>query len=227
MDFVITLYISIAYLPQQRRAVIVYCGSDSEGKRYPACLAIYDNYERIEKAGEKKPKKTLSLLGAKIEEPTYASPVGSQGSASPGANGTAFEKACQFLVISPNEVNEFRSESGDMKVHWLKLLTLLTMFPHSVIPEEPSINPINEGFKCKLVANNYGAGKLHKPQSLSVCVCVCVCVCVSLFCFCKCVCCVWHAWALVGCVISKAMEIHYTWGELGPTLSFPSHPPFS
>lgn len=136
----------------------MYCGSETEGKQNSACIALYDHYENVERAGEKKPKKVLQLQGAKIEEPTYSSPVGSQGSPSP--SGTSLEKACQFLVILQNETHEFRTESGDMKVHWLKLLTLLTMFPHSVIPEEPSSNPISEGFRFKLQATSYNAGML-------------------------------------------------------------------
>ena len=154
--------------PTQRRAVIVFCGSENDGKQYSACMALYDNYENVERAGDKKPKKVIYLLGAKIEEPTYSSPVGSQGS--PGSGGTPLEKACQFLVIHSNEVNEFRSESGDMKVHWLKLLTLLTMFPYSVIPEEPSANPISEGFRYKLDPKSYGAGMpLHRLRLMCVC----------------------------------------------------------
>lgn len=151
--------------------MIVYCGSETDGKLYSAYLTLYDNYENIERAGNKKPKKIIYLQGAKIEEPTYSSPVSSQGSPS-GTNGTSLEKACQFLVVHQNEVNEFRSESGDMKVHWLKLLTLLTMFPHSVIPDEPTVNPISEGFRYKLDPKAYGAGKLS-PSACSVCVCVC------------------------------------------------------
>ena len=153
--------------------MIVYCGSENDGQLHSACMAIYDNYERVEKAGDKKPKKVLSLLGAKVEEPTYSSPVGSQNS-SPSSSGTPQEKACQFLVIHSNETNEFRSESGDMKVHWLKLLTLLTMFPHSVIPEEPSSNPISEGFRYKLDPKSYGAGVCVFFFFWSV-VCVSVC----------------------------------------------------
>ena len=125
-----------------------------------------------------------------MEEPTYSSPVGSQGS-SPRLNSTALEKACQFLVIQPDEVHEFRSDSGDMKVHWLKLLTLLAMFPHSVIPQEPSSNPISEGFRYKLDPKSYGAG---------VCLCV-VCVCVCL------------------CILEQVFVCVCRWGECMLTLS--------
>ena len=130
----------------------MYCGSVNDGKQHSACLALYNDYERVEMAGDKKPKKILQLVGAKIEEPTYASPVGSNGSPTPP------DKACQFLVILAKETHGFQCQSTDLKVHWFKLLTLLTMFPHSVIPEEPSTNPISEVFRYKLDAKAYRAG---------------------------------------------------------------------
>lgn len=139
--------------------MLVYCGSDVEGKTQSACIAIYDNYDQVERIGEKtkKPKKVIQLYGAKIEEPMYASPVGSNGTSPSSSN----QSACQFLVILTNEVNEFRSDSSDTKVHWLKLLTLLAMFPHSAIPEEPRSNPISESFRYKLDPKAYGAGRLR------------------------------------------------------------------
>lgn len=128
-------------------------------------MAIYDNYEHVEKLGEKnkKPKKVIQLLGAKIEEPTYASPVGSHGT-SPSSSGLTADKECQFLVILTSEVSEFRCDSADTKVHWIKLLTLLTMFPTSAIPEEPRSNPIRESFRYKLDPKIYGAGRLYIPH---------------------------------------------------------------
>lgn len=138
----------------------MFCGSDVDGKRQSACIAIYDNYEQVEKIGEKnkKPKKVIQLQGAKIEEPMYASPVGSHGTSPTSSN----QSSCQFLVILTNEVNEFQSDCSDTKVHWLKLLTLLAMFPHSAIPEEPRSNPIRESFRYKLDPKNYCAGRPFK-----------------------------------------------------------------
>lgn len=137
--------------------MIVFCGSENDGQTHSACLALYDEYERVEKLGEKKPKKVIQLVGAKIEEPTYVSPVGSHGS-SPSSSSQSTNKSCQFLVMLTNEVNEFQADSGDTQIHWIKLLTLLTMFPHSVIPEEPSSNPISGSFRYKLDPKTYGAG---------------------------------------------------------------------
>lgn len=137
----------------------MHCGSDVDGKTQSACIAIYDNYDQVEKIGEKtkKPKKVIQLQGAKIEEAMYASPVGSHGTSPSSSN----QSSCLFLVILTNEVSEFRSDSPDTKVHWLKLLTLLAMFPYSPIPEEPRSNPISESFRYKLDPKSYGAGELH------------------------------------------------------------------
>ena len=135
--------------------MIVYCGSETDGQLYSAIIALFDDYERVERYAEKKPRKVIQLADAKIEESTYSSPVGSHGTPPSGSNGTPPDK---FLVVLANEVHEFQAESESMKVHWLKLLTLLTMFPHSVIPEEPAQNPISEGFRYKLDPRNYGAG---------------------------------------------------------------------
>ena len=136
----------------------MYCGNEVEGKQTSACLILYDNYENAEKLGEKKAKKIIQLAGAKIEEPTYASPVGSHGT-SPGSSSSLTDKSCHFLVMEKNEFHEFQCDSADMKVHWLKLLTLLAMFPYSVIPEEPQLNPISESFRAKLDPKLYGAGE--------------------------------------------------------------------
>ena len=135
----------------------MYCGNEIDGKQTSACITLYENYENAEKLGEKKAKKIIQLAGAKIEEPTYVSPVGSHGS--PGANSSSAEKASQLLVIEKNEVHELQCDSSETKVHWLKLLTLLTMFPYSVIPEEPQLNPISESFRAKLDPKLYGAGE--------------------------------------------------------------------
>ena len=126
-----------------------------EGKQTSACLILYENAANL---GEKTAKKILQLAGAKIKEPTYASPVGSHGT-SPGASSSVTDTSCHFLVMEKNEVHEFQCDSAAMKVHWLKLLTLLAMFPYSVIPEEPQLNPISESFRAKLNSKLYGAGE--------------------------------------------------------------------
>ena len=38
----------------KRRAIIVNCGSVNDSKQHSACLALYDDYERVENAGEEK-----------------------------------------------------------------------------------------------------------------------------------------------------------------------------
>ena len=131
----------------------MYCGNDVEGKQTSACLILYDNYENVEKLGEKKAKKIIDLASAKIEEPTCASPVGSHGT-SPRSSSSLTDKSCRFLVMETNGVHEFQCASADMKVQWLKLLTRLAMFPYSVIPEEPQLNP-----ESKLDPKLYGGGE--------------------------------------------------------------------
>ena len=133
----------------------MYCGHAVEGQQTSACLILYNNYEKL---GEKKAKKIIQLAGAKIEEPTYTSPVGSHGT-SPGSSSSLTDTSCHFLVMEKNEVHEFQCDSADRTVHWLKLLTLLAMFPYSVIPEEPQLNPISESFRAKLNPKLYGAGE--------------------------------------------------------------------
>ena len=133
---------------------MVFCGSESGDKRNSACLALYEDYEKI---GEKKPKKVIQLVGAKIEEPAVVTPVGSHGTP-PSSSSIQSEKTHQFMVILSSEVSEFRADCESTKLHWMKLLTLLTMFPHSVIPPEPTSNPISESFRYKLDAKAYGAG---------------------------------------------------------------------
>ena len=143
----------------------MFCGSESEDKsedkRNSACLALYKDYEKVDKIGENKPEKVIQLhvhvVGAKIEEPAVVSPVGSHGT--PPSSSSISEKTHQFLVIKSSEVSEFRADCESTKLHWMKLLILLTMFPHSVIPAEPTSNPISESFRSKLDAKAYGAGE--------------------------------------------------------------------
>ena len=110
-----------------------------------------------------KPKKVIDLCGAKIEESGIISPVGSANtiSASPSSGSLSGAQCHQFVVILSSESNEFRADAENTKLHWVKLLTLLTMFPYSVIPEEPKSNPISEGFRVKLDPRNFNAGKKH------------------------------------------------------------------
>jgi len=67
------------------------------------------------------------------------------------------EVATSFLVIV-SVVNEFRATSKNMQHHWVKLLNWLTVFPYSVILEEPTCNPIT---KAELDTKYFGAGKFY------------------------------------------------------------------
>ena len=74
-----------------------------------------------------------------------------------GTQGTALHS---FQIATPNETHEFRTDSENDRLRWMKLLGLLVMFPYSTIPEEPQNNPIKESFRCKLDPTQYGAGML-------------------------------------------------------------------
>jgi len=65
-----------------------------------------------------------------------------------------------FQIATPNETHEFRTDSENDRLRWMKLLGLLVMFPYSTTPEEPQNNPIKKSFRCKLIPTQYGAGML-------------------------------------------------------------------
>ena len=131
---------------------------------WPADLGLFDSLQKLQENWRAESKKIIQLAGAKITEPTHASPVEWHGSPSLLA-----ERASQLLVLEKNKVQRFRCDSSATKVEWLNLLTLLTMFPYSVIPEEPQQNPFSELFRTKLDPKLYGAGE-----------CVCVSPCCSI-----------------------------------------------
>ena len=132
--------------------MILFCGNECEDRRNSACLALYEDYEKVDKIGEKKPKKVIELVGAKIEEPAIDSPHGTP----PSSSSVRSEKTHQFLVIQSSDVSEFRADCESTKLCWMKLFALLTMFLHSTIPAEPSSS---ESFCFKLDAKAYGAGE--------------------------------------------------------------------
>lgn len=170
----------------QKRVVIAYCGSTTK-KQHSALLQLFEDYEKVLKPGQK-PKKGIELANAKINNVSTGSPSGSQNnspaytptlansspspspsprnsitlSTSPnvqslGTQGTALHS---FQIATPNETHEFRTDSENDRLRWMKLLGLLVMFPYSTIPEEPQNNPIKESFRCKLDPTQYGAGML-------------------------------------------------------------------
>lgn len=151
---------------------MLFCGSQSEGKNHSATLHLHGDY--TDKPGQK-PKKTLELAKAKIDSGS-ASPPGSHSNSpyntmsmspytgsppfgtSPSYASTGVQQYV-FQVVLPNETNEFKAESEDDRLKWIKLLGLLIMFPHSVIPEEPASSPIKESFRVKLDPKFYHAGE--------------------------------------------------------------------
>jgi len=162
-------------------------GNSEGGKSVSAQIQIYEDYEKIEKPGSK-PKSIIRLDGAKIESsyttppnsnnnsPAYASTLlnthgqvissspisagsGSQGSSVPSSSGVAEATYAFTVLTSNNELNEFRTDSENDRLRWVKLLQLLVMYPFSPIPEEPQINPIKDSFRQALEARQYNASK--------------------------------------------------------------------
>ena len=172
----------------QKKVVGAFCGlgnSEANKSSISAQIQIFDDYEKIEKPGFK-PKNFIRLENAKIESsyfspstsntnsPAYsstiaspqggmrlsASPSPSVGSASSQSSAINGSELYAFTVATSNgEVHEFRTESENDRLRWVKLLQLLVMYPFSLIPEEPSTNPIKDNFRQALEAKQYGAGE--------------------------------------------------------------------
>ena len=68
-------------------------------------------------------------------------------------NSTASVSIEVSWVMLTNEMNEFQAHSRRSQDQ-----TFNTMFPHSVILDELSSNPIRDSFRKKLDAKTYGAG---------------------------------------------------------------------
>ena len=163
-------------------------GNSEGGKSISAQIQIYEDYEKIEKPGSK-PKGTIKLDGAKIESsyatppnsntnsPAYASTLlnshgqvnlssspisggsGSQNGSAPSSSSLAEATYAFTVLTSNNELHEFRTDSENDRLRWVKLLQLLVMYPFSPIPEEPKVNPIKDSFRQVLEAKQYNASK--------------------------------------------------------------------
>ncbi len=158
--------------------------SAETGKNISAQILIFDDYEKAEKP-RCKPKNSIRLEGAKIDSsysspsasntssPAYSSAVTSpQGgirlSASPSpstsSQGNSAPELYAFTVATSNgDVHEFKTESENDRLRWVKLLQLLVMYPFSPIPEEPKPNPVKDSFRKTLEAQKFGASKwIHR-----------------------------------------------------------------
>lgn len=177
------------FLTLQKRAVTAYCGINSleQNPKTPCSqMQLYEDYEKVEKPGQK-PKNTIKLEEAKIDS-SYSNPssaysstissphggvrlsVSPSGYSSSGSgsgvvgsgsgSGTVSSGVHMFSVTTKSgEVHEFRTETENERLRWVKLLQLLVMFPRSSIPEEPKSNPIKDTFRLRLEAVQYGASK--------------------------------------------------------------------
>ncbi len=146
-----------------------------------AQIHVCEDYEKMGKPGSK-PKNSIKLDGAKIESssstpptshtnsPAYGSTTlavngGLKLSSSPASlpssqNGTPGDYYAFIVATSNGEVHEFRTDTENERLRWVKLLQLLVMYPYSIIPEEPETNPISNRFRQTLEAKQYGAGML-------------------------------------------------------------------
>ena len=168
----------------QKRVVTAYCGAvdaGANGKSAVAQLTLNDDYEKVEKPGQK-PKSMIPLEGAKIDYggSAYSSPSRMSASPSPSPHGSlggsgsgliigsgsgsgtisSGGNMCAFTVITQNgETHEFMTESENDRLRWVKLLTLLVMFPYSTIPDEPKNMPIKDSLRSRLDPEKYNAGR--------------------------------------------------------------------
>lgn len=96
-----------------------------------------------------------------VSPPNSASSGSGSGSGLVGSgSGTVASSVHSFSVITKNgEINEFRTETENERIRWVRLLQLLVMFPFSLIPDEPRTNPIKDTFRLRLDAVKYGASK--------------------------------------------------------------------
>ena len=177
-----------------------YCGvgaGENGGKTAVAILTVNEDNDKVEKPGQK-PKNMISLEGANIEcsyTSNSASGVYSNAgrlSASPSpsphnsgsgiitsgsgsGSGIIISNQMQhpFSVVTKNgDVHEFRSESDNERLRWVKLLQLLIMFPFSTIPDEPTTKPFRESLRSSnLDPKKYGAG-IQVIVIGKICVCI-------------------------------------------------------
>lgn len=168
-----------------------YCGhtGGSDGVAIVAQLTINEDYEKVEKPGQK-PKSMIPLEGAKIEcsyisgganGTVYSNPSRMSASPSPSPHGSSLGGSGSgsitgsgsgtissaggsytFSITTQNgDLHEFLSESENDRLRWVKLLQLLLMFPYSTIPNEPTNQPIKESFRKKLDPKKYNASELE------------------------------------------------------------------
>ena len=152
-------------------------------------MQIFEDYEKIEKPGHKpkgaiklegakiessyntppnssnnSPAYTSTLLSSQGNVNLSSSPlsVGSSNSQSGSVPSSASNSEVMYVftvLTSNNELHEFRTDSENDRLRWVKLLQLLVMYPLSPIPEEPKINPIKDSFRQTLEAKHYNASE--------------------------------------------------------------------
>lgn len=176
-----------------------YCGTGAgaNGKHAVAQLTLNEDYEKVEKPGQK-PKNMILLEAASIDcsytnsSLVYsnagrlsASPSPSPHSSSQNGSGSGIITGSgsgsgtigsmhPFNVVTKGgDIHEFLSESENDRLRWVKLLQLLIMFPFSTIPDEPTNKPIKESLRSQLDPKRYGAGEYTNDSYVFVCSILC------------------------------------------------------
>ena len=180
---------TVVNFSSQKRVVTAYCGgaASTNGKTAVAQLTLNEDYEKVEKPGQK-PKNMILLESVKIDcsyipgSTVYSNPARMSASPSPSPHGSSQGGSGSgiissgsgsgsgtimpgnmyaFSIIAQNgDIHEFLSESENDRLRWVKLLQLLLMFPYSTIPDEPTNIPFKESMRANLEAKKYNAGRL-------------------------------------------------------------------
>ena len=158
--------------------MVVYCATlDCQ---HPGQLEVFEeSYKNYQK-----PKKVIPLTAIREQglqegtatthfscSPAQSSPRNSLLSSSPTSSSLSSTPVPQTTLypfhihLKNGETLDFYTPTPEDQRQWMKRLGMLLMFPYSPIPEEPSHNPIKDGFRKRLNPKDHNAGVW--------CVCVC------------------------------------------------------
>ena len=129
----------------QIRLLIAYCGTKDHSARVTICRI---QNPRLQQSEEKAVRLKHARLGHTSFESLDATPEGEPQSQS---------KNEFHLITHSNETLEFRLESDLKCLEWVKVLTILIMYPNVYMPWEIQ-NPVT--FHSKPDPYVYGSGKL-------------------------------------------------------------------
>ena len=165
-------------------------GTDGNGKPVLAQLTLNKDYKKVEKPGQKPKNMILlegayidcSYTNGSDSSQLYSYPGRQSASPSPSPHSSSQEGSGSgiitrsgngsgtitstgnmhpFNIVTKNgDIHEFLSESENDRLRWVKMLTILIMFPYSTftIPDKPTNKPIKESLRSQLDPKRYGAG---------------------------------------------------------------------